>query len=299
MNQKQTESLGSTSVHPFDFTKPEWEISRKSIKMDSLVVRHDLETPDEVEIHPGTHHFLMLHLSHGEQQVTRIGDCKHEGSFAIGELFLQPANHSGFYSWKTTDEAVMFVLKPDFITHVAEESECLNPDRIELRPIACHRDPKIEHIARCFLEEMQTEGLGGRLYSEALANQLAIHLLRNYCTSQPKFREYKGGLSPKKLQAAIDYVRANLDAEIRLDDLAKVTKTSPSHFCRMFKQATGLTSSQYIVHQRIELGKRLLRKEELPIVEVAFMSGFCSQSAFSKAFKRYTGVTPKNYQRQL
>ena len=299
MNQKPTETQVSKSVHPFDFTKPEWEVSRKSMKMESLVVRHDIETPDEVEIPSGTHHFLLLQLSHGEQQVTRISDCKHEGLFAIGELFLQPANHSGFFSWKTTDEAAMFVLKPDFLTHVAEESECLNPDKIELLPIACHRDPKIEHIARCFIEEMQTEGLGGKLYSETLAVQLVIHLLRNYCTTQPRFRKPTGGLSPKKLQAAIDYVQANLDANIRLDDLAKVTKTSSSHFCPMFKRATGLTFSQYIMQQRIELGKRLLRKEELPIVEVAFMSGFCSQSAFTKMFKKYTGVTPKTYQRRL
>ena len=146
---------------------------------------------------------------------------------------------------------------------------------------------------------MQTEGLGGRLYSETLAIELAIHLLRNYCTSQPRFQGYTGGLSLKKLQAAIDYVQANLDANIRLDDLAKVTKTSSSHFCRMFKRATGLTSSEYIMQQRIELGKRLLRKEELPIVEVAFMSGFCSQSAFTKVFKKYTGVTPKTYQQRL
>lgn len=46
---------------------------------------------------------------------------------------------------------------------------------------------------------MQTEGLRGRLYSEVLATQLAIHLLRDYSVFPVKFKEYQDGLSPRKL----------------------------------------------------------------------------------------------------
>ena len=97
MNQKKTESQVLEAVHPLKVTKPEWEVSRKSVRVDDLVVRHDFQTPYELEVPSVTHHFLGVQLSHGERQVTRIGDCKHEGSFAVGELFLQPANYSGFY----------------------------------------------------------------------------------------------------------------------------------------------------------------------------------------------------------
>ena len=299
MTSKKTESPALEPVHPLDIIKPEWELSRKSVKMNDLVVRHDVEPPDEIVIPSMSHHFLLLSLSHGENQTTHIEDCKHEGEFRVGEFFLQPSTHSGFYAWETTDEAVLFALEPTFLHRIAEESECLNADKIELRPIACQKDAKIEHIARCFQEEMQTAGLGGSLYSETLATQLAIHLLRNYCIAQPKFREYKGGLSPRKLQAVIDYIQANLENNIKLDDVAKTVNTSTWHFCRMFKQATDITPFQYVVQQRLELGKRLLRQEETAIAEIALICGFCSQSAFNKAFKKYTGITPKTYRQWL
>ena len=299
MNSKKAESPASEPVHPFDAIKPEWEVSRKSVKMNDLLVRHDIQPPDEISIPSMSHHLLLINLSHGDNQTTHIEDCKHEGEFAVGEFFLQPVTCSAFYAWKTTDETVLFVLEPTFLHRIAEESECLNADKIELRPIACQKDAKIEHIARCFQEEMQTAGLGGSLYSETLATQLAIHLLRNYCIAQPKFREYKGGLSPSKLQAVIDYIQANLETNMRLDDVARTVNTSTWHFCRMFKQATGVTPFQYVVQQRLELGKQLLRQEETAIVEIALMCGFGSQSAFNKAFKNYTGVTPKTYRQRL
>ena len=50
MTLKKTESPASEPVHPFDVAKPEWEVSRKSIEMNDLVVRHDIEPPDEIFI---------------------------------------------------------------------------------------------------------------------------------------------------------------------------------------------------------------------------------------------------------
>lgn len=299
MNQTQTEQQTSEPVNPFNLFKPEWEVNRKSVRVDSLVVKHDIEPPDEISFPPITHHMILFQLSHGTEQISYIGDEKYEGCFPINEFFLHPANWSGYYSWKTTDEAIAFILEPTYLRRLAEETECLNPDKIELRPVLCDRDPNIKYIARSFLNEMQSEGLGGRLYSEALATQLGIHLLRNYCAFPLKLKQYEGGLSSRKLQAAIDYIQANLESKIGLDNLAKITKTSPYHFSRLFKRSTGLTPYQYVLQQRIELGKQLLRQEELPIAEIALICGFGNQSSFTTAFRKLVGITPKAYRQKL
>ena len=296
MNQQ---NQSNALVHPLDILKPEWEVDRQSVCLDRFIVRHDIQPPDELSSPSLSTHILVLQLSHGDRQITHIGDEKYEGSFNSNDFFLLPQKYSAFNAWETTDENILFLVQPNFLTRVAEQTECLNPARIELRPIVIGRDPIIEQIARSFLGEMQTEGLGGRLYSETLATQLAIHLLRQYCAFDIKLKQYNGGLSPRKLQTVIDYIETNLEEKIGLDALAKITQTSPYHFSRLFKQSTGITPYQYVIQQRIELGKQLLKKEELPIAEIAIMCGFANQSSFATAFRRLVGITPRNYRMNI
>ena len=302
MNQHDTsQSLASqsTAVNPLELFKPEWTQSRQSVQMDSLIVQHDIQTPDAIEYSSLTHHFLAMMLTPGTNQVTHIGKQKYEGSFGIGEFFVQPTTHSGFYSWSTTDEAIVFIIEPDFLTRTAAQTECFNPDKIELHPVALGRDPQIEYIARCFLAEMQNDALGGRLYSETLATQFAIHLLRNYCTFPAQLKQYEGGLSGKQLKAVVRYIDANLAASISLKDLARISGLNSNHyFCHLFKQSTGVSPYKYVIEQRIEKVKQLL-KQDLPLIEIALECGFSDQSALSRTFRKCVGTTPRGYRRQL
>ncbi|MEL6989751.1 MAG: helix-turn-helix transcriptional regulator, partial [Bacteroidota bacterium] len=59
-----------------------------------------------------------------------------------------------------------------------------------------------------------------------------------------------------------------------------------------------ITPYQYVMQRRVELGKRLLKQEKLPTVEIALMCGFANQSSFAKTFRKVVGTTPKTYQKQ-
>ena len=277
--------------------QPQWEVNSQKIKIDSLIVRHVLSPPNEVPAHKSNYIRMAYQLSDRTLKNIQMGEDRYVGNFERGDFCLHPASCEAGYSWLTTSEVVAISMKPDFLRDIAEQSECLNPDGVELIPILKTQDPILSEIAVSFLREMNLD-LGSRLYSETLATQLAIHLLRKYSTVPLKIKSYTDGLSPTALQAAIDYVQANLETKIGLKDLAQTAEISSSHFLRLFKQSTGITPYQYITQQRIELAKSLLKQKQLPIIEIAISCGFASQSSFSKTFCRVVGVTPNAYRKQ-
>ncbi|RUT02043.1 hypothetical protein DSM106972_061180 [Dulcicalothrix desertica PCC 7102] len=108
---------------------------------------------------------------------TRIEDFSYEGKQRAGDVWLLPAGISGYFRWDDPGELLMFIFDPQFLRQVSLETKCLNPDKVELRPTLYKQDSTLKALARSFHHEMQHNLLGGKLYIEPLANQLAIHLL--------------------------------------------------------------------------------------------------------------------------
>jgi AraC family transcriptional regulator len=82
-----------------------------------------------------------------------------------------------------------------------------------------------------------------------------------------------------------------------LADLADVAGMSQFHFSRMFKQSMGISPHQYLLQQRVEQAKQLLKGKKLAIAEIALQCGFNSQSHLSKHFREATGMTPSDYRK--
>ncbi|KAM3099684.1 AraC family transcriptional regulator [Phormidesmis sp. 146-35] len=152
-------------------------------------------------------------------------------------------------------------------------------------------------IATAFHREMYSDNLGGKLYTESLANLFLIHLLRNYSTQTPTLRSYDRGLSHQQLQQAIDFMQDHLSDELSIQDVANLLGMSQYYFCRLFKQSLGTSPYQYVLQQRVEFDKRLLKQQDKPIAQIALECGFTSQSQMTQHFRKLTGTTPKAYRK--
>ncbi len=82
---------------------------------------------------------------------------------------------------------------------------------------------------------------------------------------------------------------------IKLADLASLLNMSPFHFGRMFKQSMGITPHQYVIQQRVERAKKLLKNSDRAIIDIALECGFNSHSNLSKQFRKVMGITPKTF----
>ncbi len=131
----------------------------------------------------------------------------------------------------------------------------------------------------------------------ALANYAEAQRRLDFAAMAAAAAEGPGRLAPSALRAVEDHVAKRFNEPLSLADLAGVAGMSPFHFAHRFKATVGLAPYQYVVAQRIEEAKRLLRHTDWLISDVAAAVGYESQGHFTTLFKREVGVPPGQYRR--
>ena len=98
---------------------------------------------------------------------------------------------------------------------------------------------------------------------------------------------------------ARSFIAEHQGEELSLKEVARAVNTSAFYFCKMFKQATGLTFTDYLARVRVEKVKNLLLNPHKRISEAAFEAGFQSLSQFNRVFKKIEGLSPSEFRDQL
>ncbi|MBW4580794.1 MAG: helix-turn-helix domain-containing protein [Tildeniella nuda ZEHNDER 1965/U140] len=275
-------------------------LSSQNQGWENILVERFQYPPGEGNCHYSDEHAICLSLASRPVRLMQIrGGKTYAGLYGKGDLSITPAKMPFFARWDGDDDYLQIRLASRFIQSVARETLAINSDQLELVPEFRTRDPQIEAIGLMLLAELKQENLGGRLYIESLANVLAVHLLRQYAAVKPHLAIYEGGLPERQLLQVLDYMNDRLDQPIKLADLAQLLGMSQFHFSHAFKQAIGTAPYQYLLQQRIERAKQLLKQTDRSIMDIAFLCGFNSHSHLSKQFRQGTGVTPTAYRSQL
>ena len=142
-----------------------------------------------------------------------------------------------------------------------------------------------------------------KLNNHFLKNLQQITTLETLCHKLQEivetFSESMFNYTPSKnneiIKKAIGYIYEHFNTPLTLEETAASVHLHPSYFSSLFKQSTGSSFKEYLNMVRIEESKRLLSNTDYSIIDVAVAVGFEDQSYFSKVFKKYTGLTPKQY----
>lgn len=94
-----------------------------------------------------------------------------------------------------------------------------------------------------------------------------------------------------------NYIFNHLYEEITLGRLAEIAGMNASYLSHLFKKETGLAVTDYIQRERIEEAKRLMELPGITLSDIATRLHFNDQSYFTKVFKKYTGLTPRQYRK--
>ncbi|NJN89073.1 MAG: AraC family transcriptional regulator [Leptolyngbyaceae cyanobacterium SL_5_14] len=271
-------------------------LSSQNRGWENILVKHYQHPAGEALCQLDDDHTICMSLAPRPVRFLHIKDGKtYTSLYGKGDLSITPAKVPLFARWDSEDQFIEIRIASSFIQTVAQETLDINPDHLELVPKFRTRDPQIEAIALMLLGELQQESLGGKLYIDSLTNVLAVHLLRRYAVAHSNLSIDQGGLPQHQLLQVLDYISDHLDQDIKLVDLAALIGMSQFHFSHLFKQSIGIAPYQYLLQQRIERAKQLLKQTDQSIMEIAFSCGFNSHSHLSKQFRQFTGITPKAY----
>jgi transcriptional regulator GlxA family with amidase domain len=103
----------------------------------------------------------------------------------------------------------------------------------------------------------------------------------------------------RRLARVLDYVEADLEADLTVDRLASMACLSQFHFARAFEAAIGQSPHRYVSGRRLERAKALLATVDRTLVDIALALNFSCQANFNRAFRQATGQTPGEYRRNL
>lgn len=207
--------------------------------------------------------------------------------FKSKQMYLiSPKIRHSFYNTGTS-ELVTFEMKFDLLDAHFTDKVMKLPDVIDVR------NTPIQSIMKNIHREIHNGAEDCKEIITMNMHEIFIHMQRAYDT----FKIDDSPDNQKVMLDVIEYIGANLDKELNLQELADVVSFDKIYFLKKFKKLTGITPMEYIRNVRMEKAKELLVYSDMNITQVAECVGFRSIHHFSNCFSKYTGMTPSKFKK--
>ncbi len=234
---------------------------------------------------------LVVHIGGKSQVRTWQRDGWTETGSIPGDSTIVPAGMPS--RWLVDGE--LDVVTISFAPHLIDASQ--NSARFSQLRFA-FSDPLGTALTRQVLSELYTpESTERDAYVGTLVNALTAHILRGATMSAgPEIPSTQS--SAFRLHTVMSYVKEHPEADHGLEELAAAAGLTPSHFCRVFRKATGLTPHQFVMRTKLDRARHLLVQSELPVAQISDSLGFKSQSHFTRTYRQYFHETPSDFRRR-
>jgi len=235
-----------------------------------------------------------------------------------GDVFVLPTERTfvlaGDLNAPLTDGLKLFTNAPDKIGKVGDGDDffavgahlALDAERgrllSEVLPPLLHVGSDLPEATamRWLLEQLVKEVAADRpgavLASGHLAQLLCIQLIRSYLeVAEPDTAGWVGALSDKRIAPALRLMHREPERAWQLGELAKEVAMSRTSFALRFKSVVGVAPLTYLLNLRMHFAEQELREGSMSVSELGLSLGYTTESAFSNAFKRTTGMAPRRY----
>lgn len=150
------------------------------------------------------------------------------------------------------------------------------------------------NIATLLVHEMETPKVGRSLVLEHLAQILLVHMLRSHGGSSQEPLGWLAAVTDDGIGAALRAIHAEPRHRWTLEELAGIAMMSRSAFAANFRNRVGRPPLDYLIEWRMQLARAALRTQD-SLTAIAEAVGYQSESAFSTAFRRVVGMSPREF----
>jgi AraC family transcriptional regulator len=259
-------------------------------------IAHWKHEPLHDVVEPMTNHVIMAYNGSVQRMERRSGRSVAIGTFRPGVVIVIPEGSSSRWDIPKPVDVVQLYLPHTTLARVAREADMAAPG--DLLERTAHPDPITSRLLISAADVIEGNEALDALFRQQLTDLLATRLLAAHTGSPTTIRPTLGRLSPKVLHRAIERLRSDSDADVSLAALASDAGLSRFHFCRSFKESTGLSPHAWLRQHRLDQAMQMLRDTDASVVSVAAALGYGSQTAFAAAFRRLTGETPSDWRRR-
>jgi AraC family transcriptional regulator len=270
---------------------------RMALDSSGAGIAHWKHDPLHDVVEPMTHHVIMAYNGTVQRMERRTGRSVAIGTFRPGVLIIIPEGSSSRWDIPKPVDVVQLYLPHATLERIADEAGTVTST--DLLERTAHPDPVTSRLLLSAADAVESNGALDTLFRQQLTDLLATRLLAAHTGSPATITPVRGGLAPKALLRAIERLRSDSDADVSLAALADDAGLSRFHFCRAFKDSTGLSPHAWLRQHRLEQAMALLRDTDDSIVSIAIALGYGSQTAFAAAFRRLTGETPSDWRRRM
>jgi len=248
-------------------------------------------------VEPMLDHVVMTYPAGSMQRLERrTGKSVAVATARSGVVTIIPAGSTSRWDIHQPMNVVQLYLPHKTLERVAGEARTSAPG--DLLERTGYPDPITSRLLMSAADALEGSAALDALFRQQLTDLLATRLLVAHAGSSATIQPALGGLAPMALRRAIDRLRSDSDADVSLGALAAEAGLSRFHFCRAFKDSTGLSPHAWLRQHRLEQAMNMLRNTDASIVSVAMQLGYASQTAFAAAFRRLAGETPSDWRRR-
>lgn len=201
---------------------------------------------------------------------------------------------------ETPSQCISLSLNPEFIEESLNHLNYHSPKtdetsqwNIELDEYFLFNNPSLASATHNIMRIAMDNNSQKDIMADFALKELLIRLMQTQARNMVEKNRSK---HKSRISFVADYIRKNLHEKLSVDSIAKLAYVSKSNFFKMFKDELGTSPNEFILQERISRAKELLAGNN-SIKETAYQTGFSDTNYFTRVFKQWVGVTPKNYQK--